>query len=173
MALGIGEIGQPVQIVGGDGIVASASFLAVAEAYGAGDIQATPQEFVWRYAGSGLTIPAGRAIRVLTARLKIGVGSVPSGMTSFSMPVYLSQPASTGQGNNDAWAAKTADLSIFKGQISLGTPVDLGDFLFVRTASVNFDIVMTSSSLWGTLVTAGAHTASAVARTVELDGLLL
>lgn len=158
---------------GPSGITATASFTPVAEAYGAGDIISTAQEFAFTFTDTGVAVPVGSTIRILTTRLKIGVTAVPSGMTSFTMPVYTAAPATASQGNNDAWAAAAADLALYRGTIALGTPVDLGAFLFVRTPYQDFDVTLVTSSLFGTLVTTGAHTAAAVAREVTFTGIVI
>lgn len=74
------------------GIIATASFTPVAEAYGAGDIVDAAKEFAFVMAETGETIPPGSLIRILSSSFKTAVSSVPSGMTSFSLKTYLSAP---------------------------------------------------------------------------------
>lgn len=157
----------------GSGIVATANFTPAAGAYDAGDIIQTAKEFAFTFAQSGAAIPAGSLIRILSTALKIGVTAVPSGMTSFSLKTYLSAPATASQGDNNVWSLQAADVSIYKGSIALGTPVDEGAGLYIETQYVDKDVKLTTSSLYGTLVTAGAHTAAAVAREVILRGILI
>lgn len=141
------------------GCYATASYTRVAASIGAGDIINTAKELAFTYA-NGLAVPVGSTIRIFTTKLKLDKNAVPSGQTSFSGYVYNAAPATTGQGDNDLWVAKTADFSKYLGKLSLGTPADLGDFLFIRTSGQDFDIKLgaASSSAYMTLVTDAAHT---------------
>lgn len=155
------------------GVYATATFTPAAAAYGAGDIMSVAKEFVWTYA-NGLPVPAGSLIRVLSSITKIDVTSVPSGQTSYTLRNYSRTPPSA-QADNDAWTLASADLPYTRGAISLGTPVDEGAALYVESLDINKQIQLeaSSSSSWGELVTDGAHTAAAVARTVTLMGMLV
>lgn len=157
--------GQPA------GIVASASFTPAASAYSAGDIQSVAQAFAFTFA-DGSAVPAGSLIRILTSVIKIDVTSVPSGQTSYTLHLYNVTPPSA-QADNDAWTLASGDLASYMGSINLGTPADLGAALYVKAQYVDFDIRLGSGVPYGVLVTAGAHTAAAVARQVRLHGVVL
>ncbi len=162
----------------GSGIVASASFTPAAAAYGAADIMSVAQEFAFTFA-DGTAIPSGALIRITTAVVKIDVTAVPSGQTSYSLALYSVTPPSA-QADNDAWTLASGDLPSYCGTIGLGTPADLGAALYIKTGfkdavsgTFGFDVRLSGTSLFGQLITAGAHTAAAVARQVSLFGQLL
>lgn len=162
-----------------DGAVfASANFTPAAAAYGAADIMDAVKEMAWTNR-NGVAVPAGSLIRILTTVLKIDVTSVPSGQTSYSLALYSVTPPSA-QADNDAWTLASADLPSYLGTVSLGTPVDLGAALYVKnmpydpiTGVSGFDVTPTGTSIFARLVTAGAHTAAAVARQVLLRGMVV
>lgn len=157
--------------VGGDGITASGSITPAAAAYGAADILGASTEFAFTDR-NGVAVPAGSLIRILTTIVKIDLTAVPSGQTSYGLALYsATQPSA--QADNDAWTLASADLSAYRGTISLGTPLDLGAALYIKTPLVDIDVKLTTSSLWGRLITDGAHTATAVARQILLYGIRL
>lgn len=154
------------------GISASASFTPVAEAYSAADTISTAQQFIFTHTRNGLVVPAGSMIRILTSSIKIDATAVISGETSYTLHLYTVTPPSA-QANNAAWTLASADLPSYAGSIALGTPVDLGAALYVKTGGINLDIALAGSSLFGSLVTVGAFTAAAVARQIRLHGIVL
>lgn len=153
------------------GVSASASFTPAAAAYGAGDLMSVAQALAFTFA-DGSAIPAASLLRILTTTLKIGVTSVPSGQTSYTLHLYNVTPPSA-QADNDAWTLASGDLASYLGSIALGTPVDLGAALYVKAQDINFDMRLAGTSIYGVLVTAGAHTAAAVARQVRLHGMVI
>lgn len=155
----------------GAGVVASASFLPSAAAYSAGDIIAAAQEFAFAFP-DGDTVPPGSIIRVLSASLKIDQTGIISGETSYTLHLYSVTPPSA-QADNDAWTLASADLASYRGSISLGTPADLGAACFVKTGGLSDDVRLAGASLFGRLVTVGGFTATAVARQVVLQGIVL
>lgn len=151
--------------------LAQANFTPSAAAYGAGDVMGAAAEFIFRDA-FGDPIVGNSLIRILTTIVKIDITSVPSGQTSYTLPLYgASQPSA--QADNDAWTLSSADLAVYGGSLSLGTPVDLGSALYIKTGGQDFDIRLVGSSLWGRLVTDGAHTAAATARQIFLRGIVI
>lgn len=153
------------------GVIASANFTPAATGYGALDVMDVAKEMAWTFADSGLVVPVGSVLRITSAELKIDVTAVPSGQTSYTLHLYSVTPPSA-QADNDAWTLASGDLASYRGSISLGTPVDLGGALYVKTGSLDYDVRLAStrSSLFGVLVTVGNHTAAAVARQVSLIG---
>jgi hypothetical protein len=121
---------------------------------------------------NGDPIQSGAMIRVLTTIVKIDQTAVISGETSYSLPCYSVTPPSA-QADNAAWALASADLSAYLGTLNLGTPVDLGAACYIKTQYQDFDVKLIGPSLFGQLVTAGAFTATAVARQVLLYGTLI
>lgn len=154
-------------------VVGTANFTPAAAAYAAGDIQdiAKEMQFTDR---NGVLVPAGSGIRILSSVMKIGVTAIPSGMTSFIGQLYSVTPPSA-QADNDAWTLAAGDLAAYRGSVNLGSPADLGGALYVKSQYIDTDINLGSgkSSLFMQLQTIGAYTATAVARTVILYGVML
>lgn len=159
--------------VDGCGITATATFTPTAAAYGAGDLVDVAKEFSWTF-NNGVAIPTGSLIRILSAAIKIDITSVPSGQTSYTLRKYSRTPPSA-QADNAAWTLASADLTYYRGPLLLGTPVDEGACNYIRTPYLDSDIKLEDgvTSTWGQLITEGAHTAAAVARTVHLYGVVL
>lgn len=156
---------------GTSGITASASFTPAAAAYTALDIMDVAKEFAFTYA-DGTTIPAGSLIRVLTSIIKIDITALQASEAAYALQCYSVTPPSA-QADNAAWTLASADLSAYRGSIALGTPVDLGAALYVKTPNIDLDIKLTTSSLWGVLQTIAGFTAAAVVRQVLLYGVVL
>jgi len=158
-------------LVGASGVSASASFTPAAAAYGAGDLMGVAQALAFTFA-DGSAIPSASLLRILTTTLKIDVTSVPGGQTSYTLHLYSVTPPSA-QADNDAWTLASGDLASYLGSIALGTPVDWGAALYVKAQYIDFDMRLAGTSIYGVLVTAGAHTAAAVARQVRLHAVVL
>lgn len=153
------------------GFTASASFTPAAAAYSGGDIISTAQTMTFTDV-NGLNLPNNSLIRVTTAVMKIDVTAVPSGQTSYTLHCYNVTPPSA-QADNDAWTLASGDLSSYLGSISLGTPVDLGSALYVKSQYIDFDMRLINSKIYAELVTDGGFTATAVARQVRLHAVVL
>ncbi len=155
----------------GAGVIASASFMPAAAAYGAGDIIGTAQALNFTFS-DGEAVPPGTIIRILSTVVKIDQTGVISGETSYSLPLYSVTPPS-GQADNDAWTLASVDLPSYLGSLSLGTPVDIGAACYIKTGGLSEDIALVGVGCFSRLVTAGAFTATAVARQVLIRGLAL
>lgn len=101
--------------------------------------------------------PAGADIMITSVELEADVASVPSGMTSFRLYLYSITPPSA-LADNAAWDLPAGDRASFLGYLDLGTPVDLGSTLYVRTNGVNAHFKLAGTALFGYLVTAGGFT---------------
>lgn len=157
----------------GTGIYATASFTPAGAAYSAGDIMSVAQEFAFTFSESGLAVPAGALIRVLTTVLKIDQTALQASEAAYSLPLYSVTPPSA-QADNAAWTLASADLPSYRGTVSLGTPVDLGAACFIKAQlSDQQDIKLAGTSLWGELITVAGFTATAVARQVSLYGMIV
>lgn len=161
------------QLLTGSGIYASADFTPAAAAYSALDIMDVAKEFAFKYANDK-PIPPGSLIRILTGIIKIDTTALQASEAAYALPLYSATPPSA-QADNAAWSLASADLPGYRGSLALGTPVDLGAALFVKTKVLDEDIrlLSTSSSLWGELQTIAGFTATAVARQVVLYGIIL
>lgn len=104
---------------------------------------------------------AGQSIIITDATLKIGVGAIPSGMTTFKLHLYSSQP-SVGFLDNDAWDLPANAGNLYLGNISLTSPTDMGSAMLVsQNSGLNQGFRLTSSKVYGYLVTDGAFTPTA------------
>jgi hypothetical protein len=163
--IGSGLYAEVMALAGG-AYTASATFTPTAAAYGAGDIMDVAKEFSF-VDRNGLAVPAGSIIRILTSEFRLDEAAVASGQTSYSLPLFTVTPPSA-QADNAAWSLSAADLASYVGSLFIGTPVDLGATQWVKTQYLDLDVKLAGTSLFGRLVTAGAHTAAAVARSVTL-----
>lgn len=154
-----------------NGFTASASFTPTAAAYGAGDIMDVVKEFAFIDANE-LEIPSGSLIRITATTTKIDVTSIPADQTSYTLYLYSVTPPSA-QADNAAWTLASADLPSYLGSIDLGSPADLGAALYIRTGALTVDLKLAGTSVFGRLVTVGAHTAAAVARQIQLHAVVL
>lgn len=156
---------------GAAGITASASFMPVAATYGANDIIAAPQEFVFSFS-DGTLVPNGSLIRVLTTVLKIDATALVASEAAYSLYLYSVTPPSA-QLDNDPWTLASADLPSYRGLIGLGTPSDLGSACYVKVPGIDTDIKLAGNSVFGRLVTVPGFVIPAVARQVLLYGVVL
>lgn len=159
----------------GAGIYATASFTPAAAAYAAGDIMSTAKEFKFKYADDSPVAP-GSLIRIYSTILRIDTTALQASEAAYTLPLYNITPPSA-QADNAAWALASADLPYYEGKLALGTPVDEGAALYVKTQlTANQDMrltLATGTSLFGELITVAGFTATAVARQVTLIGVVL
>jgi hypothetical protein len=148
---------------GSNGFSPTVNVTPVAEAYGAGDV-----------IQGALTLPlagptGGSKMLIIGSGLLIPLAAVPSGMTSFTLQLYNVTPPSA-LANNAVWNLPSGDRTAYLGSVPLGTPVDLGDTLYVQTTGLVIPVTVPSGgSLFAYLVTNGAYTATAVAYVVTLE----
>lgn len=150
-----------------DGYSVSAVFTPAAAAYSAGDVIE---------GAKALTVVGpvpGGEILITCTRLMVSHTAVISGETSYELHLYSVTPPSA-RADNAAWDLPEGDRASYLGKISLGTPVDLGASLFVEQTGLNKQVtVPTGGTLYAELVTVGAFTATAAARTVALKTVAL
>lgn len=162
---------NPLPVIGASGFYGTASFTPAAAAYSAGDVMGASAEFAFTF-GDGTAIPAGSVVRILTAITRIDIAALQASEAAYTLHGYsATQPSA--QADNDAWTLASADLTVYRGSISLGTPVDLGAALYVKSSAIDQDVRLITSSLWARLVTVAGFTATAVARQVTLYGIVL
>jgi len=114
--------------------------------------------------GGALTFPsmgpsAGRII-LTSAQLEIDISAIPAGMAAFSLYLYSVTPPSA-VADNGAFDIPSGDRASFLGKVALGTPVDEGSTLYVESNSVNKQIELAGTSLFGYLVTEVGFTPAA------------
>ncbi|RWN31757.1 hypothetical protein [Mesorhizobium sp.] len=161
----------PTSVLGVSGCFATASFTPAAAAYSANDIMGASAEFAFAF-GNSVAIPAGSLIRILTAITRIDITALQASEAGYQLQGYsATQPSA--QADNDAWTLASGDLTTYRGAIPLGTPVDLGGALYIKSGSIDLDVRLVTSSLWARLQTLAGFTATAVARQVTLYGVVL
>ncbi|MER8481176.1 hypothetical protein [Mesorhizobium sp. M1322] len=162
---------NPLPVIGSSGCFATASFMPTAAAYLANDVMGASAEFAFAF-GDATAIPAGSLIRILTAITRIDITALQASEAGYQLQGYsATQPSA--QADNDAWTLASGDLAAYRGSFALGTPVDLGAALYVKSAGIDQDIRLATSSLWARLQTLAAFTPTAVARQVTLYGVVL
>lgn len=135
-------------------------------AYGAGDVigSATGSSAALEFQNIA---PSAGSVLITSAALTINAAAVISGETSYALAIYSATPPSA-SGDNAAWDVPAGDRAYFLGKIDLGTPVDLGSTLYVRSDIINMHVDVESSSLFAYLITNGAHTPTA-SRVYKID----
>jgi hypothetical protein len=104
---------------------------------------------------------AGGEVMITSVEFEIDASAVISGETSYNLYLYNVTPPSA-VGDNGAFDIPSGDRASFVGKIALGTPVDEGSTLYIRTDGVNAQVTVPSGgSLFGYLVTVGAYTPTA------------
>ena len=117
--------------------------------------------------------PNAGQVMITSAELRIDAAAVISGETSYRLYLYNVTPPSA-LVDNAAWDLPSGDRASFLGYIDLGTPVDLGSTLYIRSESINAHFALSNTDLFGYLVTAGGHTpTSARVYTVTLHAVAL
>ena len=160
-----------VTIVGPNGAAASGGFTATntftpaAAAYLAGDIMQGAREF------TNVGPAGGGEVLIVNTRLQVSETAVQSGETSYTLHLYTVTPPSA-LADNAVWDLPSGDRASYVGSVTLGAVVDLGSTLYVEQTGLTKAIrVPAGGSLFGYLVTNGAFTATAVARSVTLKAL--
>lgn len=126
-------------------------------AYTAGDVLG-PASGSSAIAFNGIAPPTGGNIIIVSAALERDVTGLVSGETTYTLHLYSGSPPSA-FADNAAWDLSTAgDRALYLGNISLGTPVDLGSTLYVGTDGINKQVQLTSGTIYGYLVTVGGYT---------------
>lgn len=111
--------------------------------------------------GGVLTIssagPSGGSVILAGTRLELDIAAVPTGMTYFLLHLYSATPPSA-YADNAAWDLPSGDRSVYLGYVNVGTPTDLGSTLYVEVNQINKLLKLTTSTLYGYLVTATGYT---------------
>ena len=170
LVAGLAVAASGALLVGTSGVSASASFTPAAAAYDAADIMDVAKELAFTRA-DGSAVPSGSVIRITAATTKIDITGIPATQTSYTLHLYSVTPPSA-QADGATWTLASGDLASYLGSIDLGTPADLGAALYIRTGALTVDLKLAGTRVFGRLVTAGAHTAAAVARQVTLIGVV-
>jgi hypothetical protein len=133
-------------------------------AYTAGDVYGGLQTF----SSMGMN---NSSVVVTSVSLRLNITSVPSGMAGFRLHLYSAVPSSLA--DNAVWSLTTGDRSIYEGYIDLPIPTAIGSsIVYSQNDFINKQVKLTTSTLYGYLVTLGAHTpASASTSTIEIHSV--
>jgi hypothetical protein len=143
----------------------TAAFTAVAAEIAAGDVMGGAQKF------AGVGPAKGGELVILTTELLVEVNALQASEASYTLHLYNVTPPSA-LADNAAWDLPAGDRDAYLGSLSLGTPVDVGATIYVRTDDIKFPLRALTGDLWGYLETDATFTPTAVDRNVTLHTLL-
>lgn len=153
------------------GYTAVQTFTPAAAGYSTNDVIDVAKSFTW-LDRNGNTYGGG-ALVILSASIMVSETAVQSGETSYNLQKYSITPPSA-HADNAAWDLPSGDRAAYQDVTALGTPVDLGSSLSVKTNGINEPILVPATGLtFAELVTVGAFTATATARKVTLYAVAL
>jgi hypothetical protein len=96
------------------------------------------------------------AIVLDEVNLRIDLNAVPANMAGFVLHLFSTAPA-TSLLDNGAFNLAAADRDLYLGAVAIGTPVDIGDTLYISATPAK-RIILTGGKLYGVLVTVGNYT---------------
>jgi hypothetical protein len=139
------------------------------DAYASGDVIGTAVSATLTFAAASLQ---QASLLVIGAALRLSVGAVPSGMSTFRLHLYTAAP--TAIADNAAFNIPSGDRAAYLGFVELPAPLDLGDTIHAQNDDLAklARIEDTSGRLFAVLETRGAYTPAALTiYTVTLDVL--
>lgn len=104
------------------------------------------------------SLTAGSSCVITSARIRIDITSVPSGMAGFRLALFGAAP--TAINDNAAFDLINADKDKFLDYIDIDTPENLGSRLWGTTKNINSHIQLVDSNIYAQLITKGAYTPS-------------
>lgn len=117
--------------------------------------------------------PADGRISIIGASLRIDASALIASEATYNLHLYSITPPSA-LGDNAAHDIPSGDRASYLGYVALGTPVDLGSTLWVKQDSLQIPVRLSSTSLWGYLVTVAGYTpTSARVYNMKLHSVLL
>lgn len=140
---------------------ASASFTPANTSHTANDVVGGAQEF----ANIG---PAGGRIMITSASILVEGGTAEA--SAFRLYLFNVTPPSA-VADDGAFALASGDRASYLGFVDLGTPVDIGDSLWVETHGINKQFKLLGTSVFAYLVNLTTVTTAAVARSVTLHAI--
>jgi hypothetical protein len=127
-------------------------------AYGAGDVVGS---LVAAMTFATIGPSGGGGVLITKAELQIDTASLPAGISNFALQLYSVTPPSA-LADAAAWDLPSGDRASYLGSIPLGTPVDLGSTLYVKTTGIDEQYrIPSGGALFGYLVTSAAFTPEA------------
>jgi hypothetical protein len=111
------------------------------------------------------------SVVVTSVSLRLNITSVPSGMAAFRLHLYSATPSALL--DKAVWSLTNGDRSIYEGFVDLVVPAAIGSsILYSQNDYINKQIKLTTSTLYGYLVTLGTYTpASGTTSTIEIHGV--
>jgi hypothetical protein len=136
-------------------------------AYTAGDVigTGTGNDAVLTLASIG---PSGGHVLVQSVELVIGVAAIPTGMTTFRLHFYQTQP--TAIADNAAFNFVSGDRSVYAGYVDVPVVQDFGNTLFAQNDAPGKMLTLASgsTSYFCVLQTVGGFTPGAVSEAYSL-----
>lgn len=163
--------GNPVQVQS-VGFESSASFTRPDNAtpYTALDVVGTDAATNMSFANIGSV--AGGHFIITGVQFECDAAAVPAGMDSFRLHLYNAAP--TAITDNLAFNIIGADRAKYLGFITINTPIDCGDTLFVNVDQLNFKrkLAAASTTIYGVLQTVSGFTPAAqVVNKITIHGM--
>ena len=123
--------------------------------YTANDVVSTTVGSVLTF--SNATKLPGSNVIVINANIMINIDAVPSGMDGFNIHLYSSEP--TAIADNEPFNLISDDRDKYLGYVSLSSPNDFGDTVYIQTVNTNKIIKLYNSpTVYGILQTIDAYT---------------
>lgn len=144
---------------------ASATFTPAANSHTAYDANGAAAEFAF-------AAPSGARLMITGTTLEIDGGTAEA--TDWELHLYSVTPPSA-FAEDAAWSIPSGDRASYLGYVTLGTAVDRGATLWVEvnSGSINKQIKLAGTSVFGYLVNITTVTPAAVAHIVTLHAILV
>jgi hypothetical protein len=101
---------------------------------------------------------SGGDIYITNMRLSKNSSTVPAGMGALRLHLYSAAPS--GVADNAAFTIGTDDISLYKGNIEVNTPIAFGAHIYRQNETANLQVTLASgaTAIYGILQTANAYT---------------
>jgi len=148
-----GGVERQVVAIGSAGFVSKVALTrsTSTSSYSDGDVVGSSTSATAALTFASLGSSAGGEYQITSAALMVEDSSIISNETSYTLHLYSATPPSSSV-DNAAWDIPSGDRSTYLGYIYLGAPVDIGSSLYVQTDSIIKQVTLSSSSLFGYLV---------------------
>lgn len=153
------DVGAPNSVsTAGTTSVVSFTRTADTNAYTAGDViginaAGSAGSAIHSFTAAG---PSASSVFITGADLTIGLSSVTSGMSTFSLHLYGSSP--TAILDNAAFDLTSSDVLKHLAVLDLPTPLDYGSSLYSAWIPVTTQILLVTTTIYAELVTNGGYT---------------
>lgn len=100
---------------------------------------------------------AGKDIIIRSAEIEVDASALIASEAGYTLWFYSITPPSA-LGDNVAFDIPSGDRASFLGKLALGTPVDEGSTLYLRTENINMQMKLAGADLFAYLTTDAGHT---------------